>query len=224
MRRWLLGLFVGIVAAPFIYFLAGFVGAVIPGKHAQIDGLRTERIGLVRGPIHYDFLLPLSHEILDDFAFAGEHGVPIHHPNARWLVAGWGAEAFYTTVGTYSDLTASAIWRGISGDQAVLHLDAIGPVADFDGLTWVNVSPAQLDALASAIAADVSRDADGQPTVYPLASYGPTDVFFAAASHFDLRRTCNVWVGEIIRAAGLRFGAWTPTPQAVELSLAWFAE
>lgn len=34
-------------------------------------------------------------------------------------------------------------------------------------------------------------------------------------------RTCNVWVGERLRRAGLPFGNWTPTPQAVRLSLWW---
>ena len=35
-------------------------------------------------------------------------GIALDHPEARWLVLGWGARDFYTTVGTYSDVTARA--------------------------------------------------------------------------------------------------------------------
>lgn len=55
----------------------------------------------------------------------------------------------------------------------------------------------------------------------PYAGFTDTDAFFPAVGPFNLTRTCNVGVGERLRAAGLPFGAWTPTPQSVRLSLWW---
>lgn len=57
----------------------------------------------------------------------------------------------------------------------------------------------------------------------PGPGFGPTDRFFAAHGRFDILRTCNTWISDMLRAAGLRFGAWTPTPYAVTLSLVRFA-
>jgi hypothetical protein len=44
-------------------------------------------------------------------------------------------------------------------------------------------------------------------------------VFYRAKGRFNILHTCNAWTGEVLRAAGIRFGLWTPTTQAVKLGL-----
>ena len=58
----------------------------------------------------------------------------------------------------------------------------------------------------------------GAPDRLAIEGYTPTDGFYAAKGRFDLLRTCNVWIGERLRDAGLRFGRWTPMPLSVSLS------
>jgi uncharacterized protein (TIGR02117 family) len=100
----------------------------------------------------------------------------------------------------------------------VLHLDVAGDQTDVPGLIWIPVSEAQLDLLAQKVLSSLKRDASGRPVPLDSPAFGQTDAFFAAKGHFSLLRTCNVWVGEVLRAAGIPFGLWTPTPQAVRLS------
>lgn len=220
LRRGLLWLIGATLALPVLWFLAGFVGAVIASGGAwPVDGIR---VGLMRGPIHYDFLLPLTRETRRDFAFAeGDRGVPVSHPDARWLLAGWGSEAFYTTAGTYADIQASAVWQAATGDRAVMRLDVWGelPAQDMPGLRWITLRPAQYATLRAGILASFARDGQGRPIPSAAAGFTGTDGFWRGAGRFDLFRTCNVWVGQQLRGAGLRFGLWTPTPQAVALSL-----
>ena len=40
--------------------------------------------------------------------------------------------------------------------------------------------------------------------------YGVTDLFFPAQGRFSLLKTCNVWVGQGLKASGLPTGLWTP--------------
>jgi hypothetical protein len=47
-------------------------------------------------------------------------------------------------------------------------------------------------------------------------------VFYEANSHFSIFRTCNVWIAEVLRGAGVPMGIWTPTPYSVSLSRWWF--
>lgn len=220
LRRWLLRLTGAALALPVLWFLAGFLGAVIPSGGAwPAEGIR---VGLLRGPIHYDFLLPLTPETRQDFAFAaGDKGVPVTHSDARWLLAGWGSAAFYTTAGTYSDIQASAVWQAATGDRAVMRLDAWGELPDqnIPGLRWITLTPAQYATLRAGILGSFTRDAAGRPVLSAAAGFTGSDGFWLAEGRFDLFRTCNVWVGQQLRAAGLRFGLWTPTPQAVALSL-----
>ena len=221
--RWLLAASLSLILLPFLYFAAAGIGAIIPGDHPQIDGGPRTQIALARGPIHYDLLLPMSPDLAQTFAFAAAQGVPVDDPRVHWLVVGWGSRSFYTATGTYADLRLSTILTAATGDSATIHLDVAGEVTDLPDILYLDLSETQLSALTAAILASLTRDAAGDPMPLPVPPFGPTDAFFAAEGHFSALTTCNVWVGQMLRAAGLDFGIWTPTPQAVALSVRWFA-
>lgn len=210
-----------ILALPLGYYLASIAGALIPGPGPDLSGPHAQTIGLIQGPIHTDILLPLTPEIRARFAFAGAAGVPLDDPRAAWLLVGWGSQAFYTTAGTYADITASAVLTAATGDASVLRLDALPPLPDMPELTFLPLSEPQFQALLTTLDATFTHDATGAPI--PLAHPGltETDAFFHANGGFNLFRTCNVWLGETLRAAGIPFGIWTPTTQSVNLSLWW---
>ncbi|MDB5663952.1 TIGR02117 family protein [Cypionkella sp.] len=219
MRR-LLWAITAIICLPLLYFAAGFVGALIPGKYADLPQGTDVLIGLARAPIHYDFLLPMSPELRARYGFAESAGVPVQAPQAEWLLVGWGSEAFYTTAGSYGDMKPGAVWTAITGDKAVLHLDVAGDVSGVDGIEYLTLSEAQYAALLASLDANFQRDQIGAPLPLP-AHFNDHDAFFAANGHFSLLYPCNAWLGKTLRAAGVPFGIWTPTPQAVELSLRW---
>ena len=218
--RWFLRAITAIICLPLVYFAAGFVGAVIPGKHADLAPGTDVLIGLARAPIHYDFLLPLSPELRARYDFAASAGVPIHAPQAEWLLVGWGSEAFYTSAGSYADMQLGAVITAITGDKAVLHLDVAGDVSRVDGIAYFTLSDSQYQALLASLEANFQRDQTGAPLALD-AHFNDHDAFFAAKGDFSLLHPCNAWLGETLRAAGVPFGIWTPTPQAVELSLRW---
>ena len=212
MRRLLRRALGAVLAVPVLilfWFLAGLAGAAIPsGGEAHGDDVEIRLVGTA---IHYDFLLPATPETRAAFAFADN--VPLDAPGVAWILAGWGARDFYTATGTYVDMRPGPVWRAVTGDASVLRVDAWGPF-EGDGTLRLRLSAGQYARLLSAIVAT----RDGPELVE--AGFTPTDAFFAARGRFDAVRTCNVWVGAMLRAAGLRFGVWTPTPQAVRLSVA----
>lgn len=217
--RWLLSL---ILSLPLIYVLAGFAGALWTAPGLDDAAPRLVRLGLLRGPIHYDLLLPLDPALRDRFAFAeAEGGVPLRHPQARWLLFGWGSAAFYTTAGRYADIAPGAVWTAMTGDSAVIRLDVLPDLpADQPGLVWLDLTAAEYARLLQGLETDFTRDSAGRRLPLP-AALSETDGFWQAEGHFDLGRTCNVWLGQQLRAAGLPFGRWTPTVWSVNLSLWW---
>lgn len=223
MGRWLLRPATLLVSIPFLYVVAASLGAVIPGAHAQFEGGPAQRIALVRGPIHYDFLLPANERLRQAFAFAEAQGVPVRNPAVQWLVVGWGSRAFYTATGSYADLKLGTVLRAATGDAATLHLDVAGDVSAIPDILYIDLTATQLTALEAAILASLTRDAEGQPMALPVAPFGPNDAFYAAEGHFSALTTCNVWVGQMLRAAGVDFGIWTPIPQSVAFSARWFS-
>ena len=202
------------LALPVLYALASVILPLFPGPGPDLSGPETRQIGLLQGPIHTDILFPLTPETRARFAFAEAAGVPLNHPDAQWLVFGWGSAAFYTTAGTYADITASAVLTAATGDDAVIRLDALGPLPEMDNLRFLDISDAQFQALLTQTTAALSSQ-----TKLDHPGLTGSDAFFPARGRFHLFRTCNVWLGETLRASGIPFGLWTPANWSVTLSL-----
>lgn len=220
MRRKLLRLLLALGAPVLLYLLSALLGAVLPGSTRDFPASEDRvEILLLAGPIHYDFLLPTTPEVRATFGFAADAGVPVASPDAEWVLVGWGARAFYTTTGSYADVAPGAVWRAIAGDDSVLRVDIVGRIPSDVILPSLTVSRAQFAALLENIRAELS---DTRPI--QDAGFTPTDAFFPAMGRFHLFRPCNQWIGEQLRRAGVRFGAWTPTPYSVRLSLSVLAD
>lgn len=204
------------LAVPLLYLMATIALPLIPGPGPDLSGPPARQIGLLQGPIHTDILFPLSPDTRFRFGFAEAAGVPINHPEAEWLMFGWGSAAFYTTAGTYADITASAVLTAATGDDAVIRLDVTGPLPPLENLRFLTVSEVQYQALLTQTLAAFASQA-------PLDHPGLTglDAFFPAEGAFHALRTCNVWLGETLRASGIPFGLWTPANWSVTLSLDW---
>ncbi len=193
-----------------LYLAAAAVGGLVPGRVADLPAGDEVEVGLLFGPIHVDFLLPATPETRALF-----RGVdaPLDDPGVANLIVGWGAREFYTTAGTFADITAAATIRAVVGDSAVLRVDVTGPISPAADYPRLRMSGAQYAALLDAVAET------GIGAAIPDAGFTPTDGFLEAGGRFHILRTCNTWVGRVLRAAGVEAGVWTPTPYALRLSL-----
>ena len=209
----------GAFAALFVvvgYLGAALVGAFVPGPRSEYPAGDTVSVYLLRGPIHYDILLPLDEALRARFDWLG---LDFDHPGAGGLLFGWGGRDFYTTTGTYRDVSARAVWRGVTGDSSVMRVALTGPLQADWPVERLAISPTQFEALLN-----VLEDSFADRTPLPVAGFSDFDAFYAAEGRFHIFRTCNVWVGATLRAAGIPFGAWTPVPYAVTLSARRFAK
>ncbi|MFY0636140.1 MAG: DUF2459 domain-containing protein [Vannielia sp.] len=205
------------LVAALLYLAAAALGGLVPGAEVEVapgEGAPVE-IGLIAGPIHYDFLLPATPETRAALAFAAEGGVPLDAPEVAHVLVGWGAAGFYTTAGSYGDVTASTVLRAATGDASVLRVEVYAALPEGLDYPRLRLTAGQYSALLAFIAHTRSGPAvEG-------AGFSQTDAFFEARGRFHLFRTCNTWITDALRAAGHPAGAWTPTPYAVTLSLWW---
>jgi uncharacterized protein (TIGR02117 family) len=133
--------------------------------------------------------------------------------DAQTLIIGWGAQTFYTTISGYQDITAKAVWRGFFGDSSVIRMDITGALPAGHGLPAIRMSDAQYSRFLEAVLGSFNASS---PTL--RGGFTPTDAFFPAKGQFHILNACNVWIGAMLRSAGVRFGRWTPLPLSVTLS------
>lgn len=198
-----------------LYLMGAAVGGLIPSRSADIALGDDVEIALLYGPIHVDFLLPATAETRDALQFARAGGVQVNHADVGYFIVGWGARDFYTSTPQWSDLNARATLRAITGDASVLRVDVVAPNIAFNQLPRLSLSADQYTALLAGITASATPDAVG----VEARGHRGTSGFVEARGRFHILRTCNTWVGRVLRGAGVPMGVWTPTPYAVRLSL-----
>ncbi|ABD54598.1 DUF2459 domain-containing protein [Jannaschia sp. CCS1] len=198
-----------------LYLGAAGLGGLVPGRAADLPPGDDVQIGLLYGQIHVDFLLPATSETRAALGFARAGGVAVDAPDVGYFIVGWGARDFYTQVPEWADLNATATIRAITGDASVLRVDTTSPRIFFDQVPQISLSAAQYAALLAEISATAAPGAIG----LEVQGHRPTSGFVEARGRFHVFRTCNTWVGRVLRASGVPMGTWTPTPYAVRLSL-----
>ena len=137
---------------------------------------------LVRGPIHYDFLLPLDEPTLERLGWLGATGVALDHPGAAFLVVGWGGEEFYTTTGDYTDVSAKAVWKGVTGDASVMRVGLAGPIQADWPVERLSLSDESYSALLAGIVDSFARGAATQAMDVP--GFSEWDRFYPAKAAF----------------------------------------
>ncbi len=173
---------------------------------------------VVTNAIHTDIAVPLDADVLARFAPLEASGLPLSHPDARYLVFGWGGRAFYIETPTWSELKPGPLIKALTLDDAVIHASIAGALDEVTGVRRIEVTGAGFDRLLDIVEGSL-RDEGRGPVVIPGAAYGDYDRFFEAKGRFTALLGCNTWAAAGLRAAGLRTGWWTPLPQTLGISV-----
>ncbi|WP_312796479.1 TIGR02117 family protein [Tianweitania sp.] len=218
-------LLAGLLGLILLFVIAGAVGTFIPVPFAteplsnRIEPT-PQRILVLSNPIHTDIAIKLDPYLIADFGFLEEAGIQLQHPDAQWLIFGWGGRSFYLETPTWADLKPLPVLRALTVDQSVMHVDLAGAIDETqDWVTPLTIDNEELRYLLEFIGASFART-DGK--VKAVGSYGEFDRFFEANGSFNALFGCNTWTAEALRMAGLKTGLWNPLPQSLALSLRLF--
>jgi uncharacterized protein (TIGR02117 family) len=215
--RWL-------IAVPLLAALAVAAGMLIPrplwpAAKADTTSGQTYRILVLSNPIHTDIAIRVDAQTLARFPFLAESGMPVAHPDARWLVFGWGGRAFYIETPTWADLKPGPLIKGLTIDRSVIHAAVAGEIVEpSDAVMGYEIGADEYQRLLSFIEASFTP-MGGRIEAIPDTAYGPNDRFFEANGWFSAIVGCNTWTAKALREAGLRTGWWNPLPVSLSKSL-----
>ncbi len=203
-----------IVALPLLYLAAALLGSLAPLNSAWREPAEGQNVYLISNGTHTDLILPVAAAGLDWRPLLPRSDFAGPDPAARWLAFGMGERRVYLETPRWSDITAATIWAAASGGERVMHVEWITDPA------WharkIRLRPEEYRRLWTAIRASFRLNANGRPQRIDHPGYGPADAFYLGVGRASLLSTCNVWVGDELRLAGVRTSLWSPFAQGLE--------
>lgn len=202
-----------LILLPLLYLTAGAIGGAIPRNPGWTEAPSGVTVYVASNGLHTGIIVPTR--------AAGVDWSPILRPEhladpryaGHYLWFGWGEREFYLNTPTWRELSPrTALLALIGSDRTLIHVDHL--LSPWPDARPIRLSPDQYARLSASI-----RDSFDPAGPQPIRGYDVADAFYAARGHYDAIRTCNWWTGQMLAAAGVRVGAWTPFSATV---MQWF--
>lgn len=198
---------------PVLAYLAIALIGLIPVNRDFVEAGDGVEIFVYSGEFHSDLILPIDNEAINwrnrfsnsDFGST---------PNwATHFSFGWGDRNFYLNTPNWSDLKLLTAGNAlILPSETVMHVShEVRPTEDFS-IRSVKISTAQYKRLVDFILNSFST-ADGKFEPIRDARYHKYDAFYKANGSYHCFKTCNCWVGQALKTAGVKTGWFTPFPK-----------
>lgn len=206
---WGRGVLLALAAIPLLYLAAALAGGLIPVNRGWTEAARGTTVYLRSNGIHVDIVMPAQAQGLDWSALLPPSHVREAPAEVRWYGFGAGERRVYLETPSWGDLTLPTLWAALTGGERVLHVDQTAePAVE---LYAVRLRPEEYRRLWAAVRADF----DGPPRRIDHPGYGPDDAFYASRGRASAVQTCNQWVADKLRIAGVETSAWTPFTQGL---------
>lgn len=199
----------GIALALGLFALAGWVGSSLPRNPDWREPARGVTIMVESNGFHTGIVMPLvtPHK---DWRATFPEAAKAHGGKTTHIAVGWGEREVFLDVETWLDLRPATVLRILTtGSQSVMRVSHYVRPAPGPHHRPLVLTAAQYARLARLVEAKLAPPGpDGRRQVL-RGSYSD-DAYYEARDRYTMRRTCNSWVGDVLAAAGVRMGWWTP--------------
>jgi len=183
-----------------------WIAAAIPRNPGWREADRGIAAFIETNGVHTGIIMPVVSEWHDwrtAFPSAARPGV-------THIAVGWGEKEIFLDTPTWGDLHYSTALRiAIEGGDGLLRVGHYRNPAPGEYLRPLTLRPEEYRRIVAAIEAAL-------PPLEPGAirrsytGFQPGDVHYDALGRYTLAHTCNQWVADVLAAAGIRVGWWTP--------------
>jgi uncharacterized protein (TIGR02117 family) len=192
-----------------LYGVAAVALGLLPANRdyaAPRDGIE---LSIVSNGFHADLIMPMRAAGIDWSSWCPPDkfgGAPAAH-----IGFGWGDTDFFLQTRRWQDVKLLTALKAVSfSTTTALHVMYVDDVRAFTTRRRLVVTPDAYRALADYIQASFRHDTSGRTIARPDPGYGARDAFFEATGTYSPLKTCNEWLAEGLRQAGLPTGWWAP--------------
>src|SRR5437868_4127321 len=212
-RKWVGRILMLLLAAPAMYLAAALVGSLVPVNRGWTEPRQGTTIYIADNGIHADIVMPVKAQGLDWETLIPRSDMAAAGRDAAWIAFGSGEERVYLNTPTWWDITPRTIFSALAGGRRVMHVEYV-PGPDY-AVREIRLRPEEYRRLWAAIRVDFALDRRGRPQRIDHPGYGPSDAFYRAIGKESAFRTCNSWVAQWLRLAGVNTSLWPPFLQGL---------
>lgn len=193
------------------YFLAGWIGSSIP-RNADWREPYAGRPGDVEimvetNGVHTAIVMPLVTPQKDWRADFPVSDIEASSRPYTHVSVSWGEREVYLDTPTWADLSPLTVLRILfAGGDGLLHVAHYVRPAPDETIRPLRIGAADYARLLKRIEASVPDTAARRRH----RGYGDDDVFYDAPGRYTPINNCNQWTSDMLAAAGIRTGLWTP--------------
>lgn len=203
-RRALLAL----AAVPALYLAAALVGGVVPVNRNWSEPGEGITVYLRSNGIHVDLILPANAQGLDWRPLLPAADFASPPPGTRWFAFGAGERRVYLDTPRWRDIKPAAIWAGLAGGERVIHVERLATIGP--GVRAVRLRPAEYRRLWASVRSEFALGRSGRPQRVDHPGYWTGDAFYEGRGKASAVNTCNQWVADRLRTAGVTSSIWSP--------------
>ena len=194
-----------VLALPALYLMAALVGSLVPVNRGWTEPGEGVTIYLADNGIHADLVLPVRAAGLDWEAVLSRSDVTAAPPGAQWIAFGAGERQVYLETPTWWDLTLPTALRALTSGERVMHVQWVADPTY--GARQIRLRPEEYRRLWASVRSEFR---DGRAQLIPHKGYGNSDAFYLGYGKASAIQTCNQWVADRLRVAGVETSLWTP--------------
>lgn len=180
-------------------------------EHTLAHDEPSVEIYVVSNGVHADFVLPTTTGDVD-WTVVFDPADTKNGKADNWLAVGWGDREFYLNTPNWSDLTAKTALKALSGfSTSAIHVsyEPDELVKNCTKCRHIRLSHAQYQRISEHIRA--SLPSSNRQTPIAHAHYWDNDAFYPAQGSYNAFYTCNSWVNNGLKKAGVKTALWTVT-------------
>ena len=206
--KWVGRLLTALLALPALYLTAALAGSLVPVNRGWSEAAKGTTVYLADNGVHTDLIMPVEAQGLDWAPLLPKSDFAAPDPDARWIAFGVGEQHVYLNTPTWWDLTPRTIWSALTGGPQVIHAEYVTS-PDY-GERQIRLRPEEYRRLWAAIRAGFALDGHGRPVRIDHPGYGSADAFYRSSGSASMFQTCNSWMADRLRLAGIKVSAWPP--------------
>lgn len=194
-----------------LFMLVAWIGSSIPrnSQWRQPTGPGNGDVTILveTNGVHTALVLPLVTPVKDwRQAFPARDIAAPDRPYTHVSVS-WGERQVFLDTPTWWDLSPMTAARVVGlGGEGLLHVAHYVRPAPSTVIRPLRLRATEYAALVAAITRQLGPD---WPATHH-SGYGRNDVFYETGGRYTVARTCNQWTSDMLAAAGVRIGRWTP--------------